>query len=642
MLATDPRGARTIASRWVDARDGSSATSTSAGRASQEAISGERSAIVVGFVASFIVAVEVIRWIRLDLLLDPEPSWRLPRLLLGLFAISVTCAAGVLAGALCLLVAKSRWGRRAALPIPIRRSTLLALGGVVLLVGVLLRVFGTITLAPFWVDDISEVRPAVELRGQPSDLPPWSYPVPFRDGRWGGSVGALYLEFFHFCLKALGTTMAGVRAPSVIGGILSLFTAALLGRAFLPRGGGVLTAVILAGLRWNLIVSQWGWNAVLVTPLLDLAALSMLSARRRQKAVLALLAGVIAGLGTHVHLVAWIAAAGLGLWALWPSMRAKISQRVLLAVACAGGFVMATIPVLRDDPFGHYFSRIEGRTRPLAKVRIEDRVWWNLETAHAAITGPWWTPDLVSRHDLPGHSRLGWLVGAALAAAFLKAILAPRHELSAYLLTSAAAALLSTMAWGRGGTPNSYRYSYLATTTAVAAAAGALWLLSAIPWQRRRAASYAVMGGFAICGAIGSRDALIVWPEHPATFVGFGGQDTLVGQAVARWEPYGTVVIDPALSGNRIVIDNVRAFRLGAHGGENGPVKPLALSLRVVPPGVRPGSSERVVERVTDPWGREWGSVLATVRHQAHTSSHRVKTRHGSSRSSRQGPSMRH
>ena len=51
-----------------------------------------------------------------------------------------------------------------------------------------------------------------------------------------GSVGALYLAFFHLCLRALGTTLSGVRTPSVIGGILSLFTAALLGRAFLPRG----------------------------------------------------------------------------------------------------------------------------------------------------------------------------------------------------------------------------------------------------------------------------------------------------------------------------------------------------------------------------------------------------------------------
>src|SRR5262252_3839251 len=305
-LAPEVSGARTIA-RSVDARALPYVPETSAGRAAaRDFTSGERSAIVAGFAAAFIAAVEVVRWIRLDLFLDREPSWRIPRLLLALFAISVTGAAGVLAAALCLFVARSRWGNRSALPLPVRRSSLIAFGAAVLLVGVLLRVVGTGALAPLWVDDLSEVKTAVELRGQPSDLPPWAYPVPVREGRWGGSVGALYLEFFHLCLKTLGTTMAGVRAPSTIGGILSLFTAALLGRAFLPRGGGVLAAVIFAGLRWSLIVSQWGWNAVFVTPILDLAALALLASRRRRLAALAVLSGVLAGLGAHIHLVAWI------------------------------------------------------------------------------------------------------------------------------------------------------------------------------------------------------------------------------------------------------------------------------------------------------------------------------------------------
>ena len=619
-LATEAAGAQPIAPRPVDLRAFRPTATTRAGHLDPKTTGARQSAFALATAVSFIAAVEVIRWLRLDLLLDSEPSWRLPRLLLGCFAISVTGTAGLLAAALALFVARSRWGNRAALPLPIRRSSILALGVAVLLVGALLRVAGTSRLDSLWGDDLSEVRPALELRGQLSDLPPWAYPVPFREGRWGGSVGGLYLEFFHFCLKMLGTTVRGIRAPSVIGGILSLFTAALLGRAFLPRGGGVLAVVILAGLRWSLIVSQWGWSTVFVTPILDLAALSMLAARRRRSVILALLAGAIAGVGAHVHLVAWIAAAGLGLWTLWPSARWRSVRRVPLAAAFAGGFLIAALPLLGDDPFGHYFSRIDGRSRALARAPIESLVWWNAETAHAAMTGPWWTPDPVTRHDLPGRSRLGWLVGAALAAAFLKAILAPRDELSAYLLTSAAAALLSTLAWGRGGTPNSYRYSYLATTTAVAASGGVLWLLSAVPWHRRRAAAYAVMGGFAISGALGSRDALVVWPEHPATFAGFGGRDTLVGQAAARWDPYGSVKIDPSIVGDPAVIDNVRAFRLNADAGsENGPARPLALSVRIVPTGVHPAATERLVERITDPWGRDWGSVLAIVPHRSHS-----------------------
>ena len=570
--------------------------------------------------AAFVAAVEVIRWIRLDLLLDPEPSWQLARFLLVMLTISVTAGAGALAAVGCWFVARSRLGKRLPLPLPVRRSSLLVLGGVILTVGVLVRVFGMSTLGALWVDDVSEIRPAVALHGLLSDFSAWSYPVPFRVGRWGGSVGTLYLEFFRLCLKTFGTTIAGVRAPSVLGGILSLLTAALLGRAFLPRGGGVLTALVLAGLRWNLIMSQWGWNAIVLTSVLDLAALSMLAARRRNRVLLAGLSGVVVGVGAHIHLAAWIGGAALGLWAIWPSARAITSHgRLLLGAFFVGGLLLVTLPLLRDDPFGHYFVRVVQSSRVPPAVSAATRAWWRAETAHAAMTAPWWTPDLVSRHDLPGRFRLDWIVGAALAAALLRAVLTPRDELSAYLLASAAAALLSTMAWGRGGTPNSYRYSYLSTTTALAAASGALWLLSAVPWSRRRGAAYIVMGSFAISGAIGTRDALIVWPEHKATFDGFGGGDTLLGQAAARWEPYGPVRVDPSLRVAPIVFENIRAFRLEpSMWRASGPASTLAMSLRIVGPQVDSDSSERVVERIRDGWGREYGQVLATriERHQ--------------------------
>ena len=629
-------GARLDAPALVGGGESSSISSASIRSALSRATSAERSALFAGLVAAFIVAVEAIRWIRLDLLLDPERSWQLARSLLGLFVVAVMACGGIATAGLCLAVATSRWGYRAAVPLPVRRSSLLVLGGTVLLIGILLRVFGTGALRPLWIDDLSEMRPAIALRGDLTDFRSWSYPVPFREGRWLGSVGTLYLEFFRLCLKALGTTMAGVRAPSAIGGILSLLTAVLLGRGFLPRGGGVLTAIVLAGLRWSLIVSQWGWAAVVVAPVLDLAALSMLEARRRERLAFAALSGAVAGVGAHVHLVAWIAAAGLGLWALWPSTKASTARRTFLAGAFAFGFLLAALPLLRDDPFGRYFSRVAGRSRPLPTATIESRVWWSIDAAHDAMTGPWWTPDRWPRHDLPDRSRLGWVVGAALALALLRAILTPKDELSAYLLTSAAAALLSTLAWGRGGTPNSYRYSYLSSTTAIAAASGALWLLGAVPWPRRRATAYAVMGGFAISGALGARDAIVVWPDHPRTFAGFGGQDTLVGEAAARWDSYGSVSIDPSIPGDRIVIGGVRAFRLSPYSDPGRePAKPRALSFRIVPPDTQASVTERVIERITDDWGREWGIVLAPRRSSA---PHRSKLRYEPPTSTRREP----
>jgi hypothetical protein len=250
-------------------------------------------------------------------------------------------------------------------------------------------------------------------------------------------------------------------------------------------------------------------------------------------------------------------------------------------------------------------------------------MWWRLETAEAAITGPWWTPDSTARHDLPGRFRLEWIVGTALTAALLKSVLDPREELSAYLLTSAAVAFLSSLAWGRSGTPNSYRYTYLSTTTALAAASGVLWLLSAVTRAHRRPFAYLVFGGFAISGALSARDALLIWPANRATFDGFGGGDTLIGQAASRWDHYGTLRIEASVGGSLMTCESVRSSRIDPYGmSDLRPAKPFAMSIRIVGPAIHPNDPERVVERIRDDWGREYGQVLAKATNGQHAQSH--------------------
>ncbi len=229
------------------------------------------------------------------------------------------------------------------------------------------------------------------------------------------------------------------------------------------------------------------------------------------------------------------------------------------------------------------------------------------------MSGPWWTPDPFSRHDLPGRSRLGWIVGLAVAATFLRSLGNPRDELSGWLFSSAAAAFVSTLAWGRQGTPNSYRYAYLITPTAVAAAAGLLWLLAAIPTTKRRAAAIAIVGVVCLGGILGARDALLRWPVHPATFAGFNAEDTLIGRAAGRWDAYGGVVLDPGLGHSGQTIEVVRRYRLDPSSTRSSRLvaapRPRP-AFRVSKPFTEPAAQERVVERVRDGWGREWAVVL--------------------------------
>jgi hypothetical protein len=574
--------------------------------------SGARASILAGLAAAFVAAVEMIRWVRLDLLLDAEIAWAPMRLLLGLAALAVAGSAGVLAAAFCWF-ATSALESRQPVALPFGRSGLIALGAVAILAGAALRIAGLGSIpVPLWIDDLSEIAPALALRGAASDFATWSYPVPYVPGEAGGSVGTIYLELYRASLELFGTTVIGVRAPSAMAGVLSLVTATLLGRALLPRGGGALTGLVLAGLRWHLILSRWAWNAIVLVPLLDIAALLLLSARRRSRPLLAALSGAVAGLGAHVYLAAWSGAAALGLWALWPRAEAEpAGRRLPRAALFAAGFALAVLPLVAAQGDNPYFARV-GANTPLDDSRRAGSHWYwpPIENVAAALGAPFWTPDPVSRHDIPGRARLGWIVGAAVAAALLRALQFPRDELSGWLLANGAVAFATSMAWGRPGTPNGYRYAYLTTAAAVAAAGGALWLLSAVPGSRRRQAGLAIVGAFALSGVLGARDALIVWPERRSTFEGFWGGDTLIGRAAARWEPYGVVRVEKGLGYADRTIDTVRRYRLDP-SPRPSPGGARRRMIRVAAPSARAGPEERIVERVRDAWGRDLAVVVA-------------------------------
>ena len=250
----------------------------------------------MGVAAGLTAGVDLVRWIRPGVLADPEPGWAPIRLLLGLSAAAGAAAAGVLATALFYAWALTRAAARPLEPLPFHRATLAALTLSAILVGTALR-FAALDRAPswLWVDDVSLIRPALQLRGRGSDFADAIRATPYGVARPYGSVGVLYLEGFRGLLRLCGTTVFGVRLPSALAGAASLVTAALLGRALLPAGGGMLTALVLAGLRWHLILSRWAFNMILLAPLVDLATLALLWARRRRSPPLALAAGAVGG-----------------------------------------------------------------------------------------------------------------------------------------------------------------------------------------------------------------------------------------------------------------------------------------------------------------------------------------------------------
>jgi hypothetical protein len=571
-----------------------------------------RAAFLAGIAVSFVAAVDLVRWVRPALLIDPDPAWPLPRLLLGLFVIGAAAGAGGLAAAVFLLLARRLSEGFSPVPLPLRGGALVAVAAAAIGLGTLARFVALERLPPsLWIDDVSLIAPALELKGVPGDFANAIRPAPYGVPRTYGSVGVLYLELYRGALLLFGTTVFGVRFLSAAAGIASLFTALALGRALLPPGGGTLAALVLAGLRWNLLLSRWGWNAIVLAPIADVAVLLLLRARRRDRLVLALISGAVAGLGAHFYLASWVVAAALLLLAAWPDNAGPARPRAGLALLFAAGFACAAAPIflLREGRVAPYFARASDHSL-IAEIRYTHSAMPAFAAAADSMAAPWFKADPYRHHDLPGKTRLGWILGLPVAAALARSLLRPREEFSAYLLSQAGAALAGSVAGGHAGVPNGYRFGYLSNVTAVAAAGGVLCLLALLPVSRRHAGALAAVGLLAVSGALGAREALLVWPERLETFDGFHGQDTLVARAALRWERYGTVEVAPDIGHSAITIGGIRRYRLDPDLAKGASPDRRVRLFRIAGPEATAGAGERLVERVRDAWGRDWAIVL--------------------------------
>ncbi len=569
----------------------------------------------VGLAAGFVAAADAVRWIRPRLLVDADPSWASARLTLGLFAVAAAAAAGVAFAALFWAFSRLRAARSPLEPLPLRSSTLVALTVLALAFGAVLRMASLSRLPEvLWVDDLSLIAPALSLEGSPRDFRDAIRSTPYGVPRPYGTIGVLYLEGYRALLRLAGTTVFGVRLPSALAGVASLVTAALLGRALLPAGGGALTALILAGLRWHLILSRWAFCMIVLAPIVDVATLLLLAARRRGRAPAALAAGAVAGIGAHVYLSAWPAAAALALFALWPAGAGDPRRaRALRAGAFVLGFAACAAPLflLREGRTTPYFARTQDHNVVL-EMRRERSVLPPVFAAADALSSPWFLADPSPRHDLPGRRHLGWLYGIPVAIAVGRALVRPREPLSGLLLAHGAAYVAAVVAGGQADNPNGSRFAYLSTLAAVAAAAGGLWLVGLFPPHRRRAAALAAVGAVAVSGLLSARDVLLTWTAHPETFRGFHGEDTRIGRAAARWEAYGSVALEPGVGHSRIAIEAVRRYRLDPDLAADAPRPVAPLRIRIAPPGAAAGEAERLVERVEGPDGRVRAVVLAS------------------------------
>jgi len=532
--------------------------------------------------------------------------WRL-WLLIWAGSIAVVALAGFASARLFCTFSESRLAKAPLQPFPIGRSGFLAAAALV--AGIALRMASLADPPPQYLDEATLIEPALALKGSIADFRHPLRAVPYGMPKPVGTVGVLYLEAFRWALSAWGPTPLGIRFLSVAGGCVSLVTGALLARAVLPPGGASLAAIALAGLRWHLIMSQWGWNAVAVIPFIDVAMLLLVRARTRRSRLAALAAGIVLGLGAHVYLTAWVAVVALALYGLWPLEDGEtLPKRAASTSLFGAGFAVAVVPLFAlggpaDPP---YFARVESHNL-LREIRNQRSPMPFFAATADGLKAPWFVPEPIGWADLPSRSRLGWILGIAVAVALARSLTRPRDALSALLLSHAAAGLAAAVAYGELAHPNGYRFAYLTSLTAIAVAAGGLALIGAAPLEHRRVVALSAVLLLVFAGARGAVDACALWPAAPTTFDAFNGHETLTAEAALRWMRYGGVSVET--STDALVVRSIVAQPRFLRPAPDPAGSTAGRSFRVTVAGDAGRLGERCVEHVQDRWGREWATV---------------------------------
>jgi hypothetical protein len=561
----------------------------------------------VGSAAAFVVSIDLVRWWRPGVLFEPDRTWWRLWLLIWVGSIAAVALAGFASARLFRLFNGSRLATAPLQPLPLGRSGFLVAAALV--VGIALRMASLADPPSQFADEASLIAPALGLQGSIADFRHPVRAAPFGVTKPFGSVGVLYLEAFRWALSAWGPTPFGIRFLSVVGGCASLVTGVLLARSMLPAGGASLAALALAGLRWHLIMSQWGWNAVAVIPFIDVATLLLVRARARRSRLAALAAGVVLGLGAHVYLTAWVAVAALALYGLWPFGDGEpLRKRAASTSLFGAGFAVAVIPlfVLGGPTDPPYFARV-GSHNLLRELRIHRSPMPFLAATADGLKAPWFVPEPKGWADLPSRSRLGWILGIAVAVAFARSLARPQDALSALLLSHAAAGLAAAVAQGESGHPNGYRFAYLTSLTAIAVAAGGLALISAAPLTHRRVVALSAVLFLVFAGARGAVDACTSWPAAPTTFDAFKGHETLIAEAALRWRNYGGVSVET--SADTLVVRSIVAQPRFLSPAPDPAGSTAGRFFRVTAAGDASRPGERCVEHVQDRWGREWATV---------------------------------
>ena len=302
--------------------------------------------------------------------------------------------------------------------------------------------------------------------------------TPLRRGNWVHTSN-LYLYYCWLVLAASGFTRLGVKLISVLPGVFAPAWLYCLARRFLSRAGAAVAAGLLAASLWQVTLSRWGWDEVLVTSLAIPLFAALWDATERARRRSYWIAGVLGGLSLYAYLSSRLLVAAALSFLVWRALRLRRRYEWVGLGLFLLGLGLAALPI--SIYWIHDPEAFLVRIRQLWYIGSDEGEWlrllWRSIVAHLLMFHV--AGDANPRHNVPGMPMLDPIGGSLFLLGLIAAAVRWRRAESQMSLAWLGIGMLGGILSEPAEAPQAYRTGLVAPACYLLAGLGfeALWRL---------------------------------------------------------------------------------------------------------------------------------------------------------------------
>ena len=429
----------------------------------------------------------------------------------------------------------------------------------ILLIAVFMRLYRLGAIPPgLWVDEIYTASNAMELNAGGY----WKNPLRMTPlvGEGWVETSNLYLYFVRGVWLIFGRNYLGVKMASVLPGISAVWLIFLLGRKLWGDRAALAASFFLAVSSWQVTLSRWGWDEVLLTALQLPAYLYLWRGIQKRKIFYFALGGIFSGLCLYTYASSRL----IALLVFFFLIMECVFNRGFFRRTRKGLMAFLLLFLLTSLPLTIYFTEHKSAfTSRISEVSIMNEVraqgslaplWRNI-ILHLGMFHVTSDPNI--RHHIAGAALLDKVSGLFLLLGLIMTLSRMGHQRNRFLLLWLGFGLLGGILSRGVEAPQSYRAGVAAPAVFLLCGIGfadagrfVMARLRSI-WARRMA----VLAGIfflIICFGLNFRRYFILYPNDPSLWRQFwGAEHTFQARLLKSRQKAGArVYLDAAFGSN--------------------------------------------------------------------------------------------